>query len=88
MIALRSIGILVAFFGFAMFALQTSCNCGPHEVCGKVTAKVWSFVTGDCYVIAQNTAWPSQTVYIECDTLDWPGIEIGELYCGQRLDTQ
>lgn len=85
---MRAIGLVVAAFGLAMFALQVSCNCSPRNVCGKVTAKVWSLVTGNCYVIAQNEAWPSETVHIECDTLDWPTIEIGDLYCGRQLDTE
>lgn len=75
---------LAALLVAVVLLAATSC-CDPREACGKVTAKVWSHITGECYVIAQNTSWPSETLYIECDTLDFPGIVVGQVYCGEVL---
>ena len=67
-----------------LLVLVVACHCSK-VACGKVTAKVWSHITGACYVVAQNSAWPSETIYIQCDTVEFHHIEIGQLWCGNTI---
>jgi len=64
--------------------------CSPvrRHACGHVQVKVWSHITGSCYLIVQDCQDPPETSYIVCDTAVWPSVEIGEWRCGKLLSTQ
>jgi hypothetical protein len=60
-------------------------TCNGRRTCGTAVTKLWSEVTGACYVIVE-TGWPAELIRVECDTAIFHSVVIGQKFCGKPLD--
>lgn len=80
------VGLAIMIYALIMITI-TSCNHHKHS-CGTVQTKVWSHVTGHCYVIVSSFDDPPEQLYLVLDTARWDYVNLGDWYCGRTLTTE